>query len=281
MEGSELADVDIESIYLALRNCLVIVGKVAIFFVVAKALIELPVHLNTNLGPNIPWSIPAAAALLAAWTAWLAPKWIPREISIVTSIGGWVAALILLSVLASLAVLIFWGALFSLVAGGQSAGPKASPMLGIAWALAFPILGAFYEEITFRGILQGNLERLLGRTGSFVVVACIFVGMHGWNPGFVAQFGFYVAIAVTTGLAVQFTRSITPAIAIHAIANGALAALILSRGSLNFGQLALRHLLLAATLSVASAVGIYLTVARLDRAERGATDRGCEPETPR
>jgi membrane protease YdiL (CAAX protease family) len=226
----------IESTHVAVGKATAGLVKAAVFFIIAKLLIEVPIYLNRNLSATIPWSIPVGAVLLTSWTIWVAPKWMGNTIGFVRIRGHWAVALVILSVVFSLCILAVSGALFSMIGVGQSAGLGASWELMLAWALAYPIFGAVYEEIAFRGILQGHLEPLLGSNAALVAATCLFVGLHAWNPGFWPQFAYYAAIGVTAGLAIKTTRSVVPAIAIHAIPNAMLAVLATSLGRIEFGR---------------------------------------------
>ncbi len=80
---------------------------------------------------------------------------------------------------------------------------------------------ALVEEIIFRGIIQNLLEKLLKNEYIALVIASILFGLTHWNnadPGFAIH---YIALAsmagVLYGLAYRKTKSLFPAIFLHAL----------------------------------------------------------------
>lgn len=104
-----------------------------------------------------------------------------------------------------------------LVDGGKSVyGPWLTLLL---MALLVPI----FEEIVFRGLLLGGMARHISFGWANVLQASLFAVVHYDVP----RFFFYFFMGLVTGLLVRKTRSLTPAIALHAI-NNALAFWLMS-----------------------------------------------------
>ena len=77
------------------------------------------------------------------------------------------------------------------------------------------ILVPVYEEIVFRGLLLGGMARHISFGWANTIQAVLFALIHNDLPRFL----FYFAMGVVTGMLVRKTRSILPAIALHAINN--------------------------------------------------------------
>jgi membrane protease YdiL (CAAX protease family) len=110
-------------------------------------------------------------------------------------------------------------------------------ILAIFYALVAPVLVAILEEVSFRGILQGRLEAAIGAGAAGLIAGTIFVASHGWKPGFFSQIGFYISLALVTGLSAARTISLLPALAIHIIANLFSAIVPLVNGPLNLARM--------------------------------------------
>ena len=96
-----------------------------------------------------------------------------------------------------------------LLEGGKSVyGPVLTLIL---MAILVPI----YEEIVFRGLLLGGMARHISFGWANTIQAVLFALIHNDLPRFL----FYFAMGVVTGLLVRKTRSILPAIVLHAINN--------------------------------------------------------------
>ena len=96
-----------------------------------------------------------------------------------------------------------------LLEGGKSMyGPVLTLVL---MAILVPV----YEEIVFRGLLLGGMARHISFGWANTIQAVLFALIHNDLPRFL----FYFAMGVVTGLLVRKTRSIMPAIALHAINN--------------------------------------------------------------
>ncbi|MBP2047063.1 CPBP family intramembrane glutamic endopeptidase [Methanobacterium aggregans] len=74
------------------------------------------------------------------------------------------------------------------------------------------------EELLFRGIIQGNAEKVFGNAYGLLFAALVFTAMHlVWNS--ILDLVFVFAVAVFYGYAFQKTRSISGVTFSHGIAN--------------------------------------------------------------
>ena len=93
-----------------------------------------------------------------------------------------------------------------------------------AW-LAFiwvAVLPPVFEEIAFRGMLLAKLQRLMHSTQAIWVCAVLFGVVHF---SLVSMAVFLVPVAVAAGYLTRQTRSLLPAIALHAAHNGGMVAI--------------------------------------------------------
>jgi uncharacterized protein len=98
-----------------------------------------------------------------------------------------------------------------LVQGGRSAyGPL------LAFAL-MAVLVPIFEEVVFRGLLLAGMARHISFGWANLIQALLFAVVHNDFP----RFFFYFTMGLLAGGLVRKTRSLTPAIALHAINNGA------------------------------------------------------------
>lgn len=138
-------------------------------------------------------------------------------------------------------ILLAWGALLAVGAlvsvfhqaqGGDTATAQVRMVATLVnsgrtpWetALAFfvvALLGPLWEELAFRGMLLGGMARHISFGWANLLQAVLFALVHDDPPRFV----FYLALGLLAGWLVRKTRSLAPAIALHAL-NNALAFLL-------------------------------------------------------
>jgi uncharacterized protein len=79
------------------------------------------------------------------------------------------------------------------------------------------VLVPIFEEVVFRGLLLGGMSRHISFGWANLIQALLFALIHNDLP----RFFFYFTMGLLAGGLVRKTRSLTPAIALHAINNGA------------------------------------------------------------
>lgn len=82
--------------------------------------------------------------------------------------------------------------------------------------LLMAVLVPIFEELVFRCLLLGGMARHISFGWANLIQALLFASVHGDPP----RFFFYFAMGLLAGGLVRKTRSLTPAIALHAINNG-------------------------------------------------------------
>jgi membrane protease YdiL (CAAX protease family) len=133
--------------------------------------------------------------------------------------GAWapVAAAAALSWVFATALTVVWGGMVSLEEGSLNPfGPlMATPGSRLAVTLYVVAVAPLVEELVFRGVVQRAWERRLGAAAGLVLTAALFAGMHGLPRAFPLLF----ALGLTFGWVVRLTRSLWPAVALHAANN--------------------------------------------------------------
>ena len=201
------------------------------------------IALNTIFFKKIPWSIVLSIALACVLIAAVAHNWCRYRILGTPGAAWAVAAYVASATLACISVGVIGGALFSMRVVPLSLPNTPGPLLAVAHAFFFPLLGAAIEEVGFRGILQGNLEASLGARAGFLIAATLFVAVHAIGPAFLPQAGLYMAVAVATGAVAARTQSVAPAMGIHLTSNAIFAAAPLAFGPINLGEVPQQFLL--------------------------------------
>lgn len=91
--------------------------------------------------------------------------------------------------------------------------------IGLPWALfAIALCPAVFEELAFRGILQGRLSALLGRGTGLLLTAAAFALAHGVTGAIV----FHAGLGLYLGWLRVRSESLLPGMLLHLIYNGIL-----------------------------------------------------------
>ena len=77
------------------------------------------------------------------------------------------------------------------------------------------ILAPIIEELMFRGLMLGGMARHVSFGWANLIQAVVFALVHDDSPRFV----FYLTMGLLAGALVKKTRSLLPAIALHALNN--------------------------------------------------------------
>jgi membrane protease YdiL (CAAX protease family) len=134
----------------------------------------------------------------------------------------------------SQAIIIFGVILFSIVGGLPLLNSDYVPIstLMLIFALHQP---AFIEEFFFRGVIQGNLERVLGQDKAWIYGGILFGLAHFFFNYFVTGLDLVSGIVMLIGQIIagwifgiiyMKTRSLWPGIFVHYITDGRLASII-------------------------------------------------------
>lgn len=91
----------------------------------------------------------------------------------------------------------------------------------VASLFVIAVTPAVLEEIIFRGMLQGRLMALFGRSGGFLVTACAFAIVHG-QP---AVLPIHLGLGLYLGWLRERANSLLPCMLMHFLYNGTLVTL--------------------------------------------------------
>ena len=243
---------------------------------------------NLRTGIAIPWSVPAALALL--WLGWLyAGGWGPpkstsgarrryrRANGMPRDVFAWalIANALSLTALAGL-----WIVLFQLARppGNRLPDFLAYPpwVVGLVLACA-GVVGGVSEEVGIRGYLQGALERRLPWPAAVAAAAIIMAPGHALTQGFVwPTLVFYLLADMMYGVTACLTDSILPGAVAHSVGLVTFFAFIWPRdaarppASLSGGDLWFWLHVAQVALFGLLAVGAFLVLARKTAAQRAA-----------
>ena len=185
---------------------------------------------NITFWPNVPWSVPLLAIWMWAYWQYLSGRWWPRSTSedrrvalranpLPRRVWIWALTAGYLAMASSYALHWVVGRLMPLhfeipVMLQQLPVYTLIPML-----LMLSIVAGIVEEASFRGIMQGPIEKRFGLFPAIVVVSAVFGIAHltDWQPSMTAARMFFIVLAsVLYGVLVYLTNSILPGIVLHA-----------------------------------------------------------------
>lgn len=107
--------------------------------------------------------------------------------------------------------------LYSRSLGGADPLQSIRASLGLPVALfTISLCPAIFEEIAFRGLLQGTLTEIWGNYLAWTMTACIFALCHGVGTGF----PFHIGLGLLLGWMRIRSGSLYPGMAMHMVYNG-------------------------------------------------------------
>jgi membrane protease YdiL (CAAX protease family) len=127
-------------------------------------------------------------------------------------------------------------------------------------------LGVFYEELAFRGALQGQLHATLDWRLAVLISSVVFCVLHIVNVGFAHQWIVLLLLAVICGLIAARTACILPGLLIHAGYNFAISSTALCWGTVDLGALPRNPIVAAAVAAIGLMVvaGVLLSAMSRD-----------------
>lgn len=249
------------------------------------------VSLNVKHGSAIPWAVPPTALYL--WFFWkYARGWGPprataearRTLARANRLPGEVWGTALLAGLVGLvALLLVQGVLSRLVTLPQQRDidPSKYPALTVfLWVAMGSLVAGVVEETSFRGYMQGPIERRHGPVIALLVTGGMFAFVHFTHPEVtLVLLPFYVGAATVYGMLAYLTKSILPGLVLHAGGDILVALQLLATGQSEWqgspGQKLIWETgadpvfwlsVVGALAGVAAAVGAYVGLARAARA---------------
>ncbi|HLZ96976.1 MAG TPA: type II CAAX endopeptidase family protein [Steroidobacteraceae bacterium] len=182
-------------------------------------LFQIVAGANYAILPGVPWFVIPLAISVYLSSAWPVRKWSAWPIFWTPKRGVPALALILPALLICLAAVVIPGRILGLTITTLPVSPHATESLIASIPIALPVFAAFTEEIGFRGILQGRLERYLGPPPAIAVTTVAYVLAHFGTPWFFPEILFYVALSVECGILASRARSVLPGILLHFAVN--------------------------------------------------------------
>ena len=224
-----------------LWGCLPVVVRAVLGGLILSAVGTIPwailVSANFKHWSAVPWAVPPAALYL--WAFWRFARGVGwpkattetrRTLCRANSLPGdvWGMALVA-GVMGLAAVMLLQGVMARLVTLPQQQNIEAShfPFVTLlSWVLMGSVVAGVVEETSFRGYMQGPIERRHGPVSAILVTGSLFGFAHFTHPEVgIILLPYYLAVATVYGTLAYLTNSIFPSMVLHAGGNilGALA----------------------------------------------------------
>ena len=189
------------------------------------------VSLNIKHWSSVPWAVaPAALYLWLYWRFVRGSGWprstrdVRRTLCRANSLSAevWGTSLIA-GVLGLVTVLLFQSVMARLVTLPQQRDldPANFPFTTVLfWVLMSSIVAGVVEETSFRGYMQGPIERRHGPVIAIVLTGTVFGFIHFTHPEVgLVLLPFYLSVAAVYGTLAHLTNSILPSMFLHAFGN--------------------------------------------------------------
>lgn len=175
---------------------------------------------NVRFTPSVPWAGPAMAFVL--WVLWRVLKRRPDLLRAhPVSVQVFVQALFA-GALGVAALTGYWIVMFSLVKMPPNLLPAmhgVPPFTLLVLAVAGSLAAPFSEEAAFRGYAQALLERKFTATGAIAIASLLFALAHAPHGLLPPKLFVYFLAGLLFAAIARKTKSILPAIAVHAMAD--------------------------------------------------------------
>ncbi len=200
------------------------------------------VSANLKYWSAVPWAVPPTALYLWLFWRYVQGAGWPRSTAEARrtncrpnrlSEDVWGAALVA-GVLGLMAVVLLQGVMNRLVTLPQQRDidPSRYPFVTVLlWVLMSALVAGVVEEASFRGYMQGPIERRHGPVVAILVTGSLFGFAHFTHPEVtLILMPFYLAVAAVYGALAYFTNSIFPSMVLHAGGNVLAAFDLFARG---------------------------------------------------
>ncbi len=185
---------------------------------------------NLRIGTAVPWAIVPMTAYLWAYWKYIGGGWGSRESAATrreylraNPLSGdvWAASLFagLLGFAALLVFLVAMARVVELPASAAITAPEGMPRATMFVLLVMAsIVAGVTEEASFRGYMQGPIERRYGLAAAILVNGTMFGLLHFPNhpDAVLTMLPYYIAVAAVYGGLTWAANSILPALALHA-----------------------------------------------------------------
>lgn len=189
------------------------------------------VALNSRHWPAVPWAVPPTALYLWLFWRYVRGEGWPGSTSEARRVNGranplpgevWGAALFAggLGLVALVLFQTVMNRLVTLPAQPADDLRQVPAMTLIPWLLMSAAVAGIVEESSFRGYMQGPIERRHGSLIAILVTGSLFGLAHFTHPETtLALMPFYMGAAVIYGALAHLTNSILPGVVLHAGGN--------------------------------------------------------------
>jgi len=219
------------------RNPLLIIAIAVVLglFIAAAGVFPWSIlaQLNVRLWPRVPWCIPVGLVWLALFWTYLNGRGWPRstaqnrkQLLRVRPLHGPAATWVCIAGATGLVTLVtlYFLAIQFVNLPPDAFRPRSVAAVSIGLILPIMIMNAIVagvaEEAAYRGYMQGMLERHFRATVAVALVTIVFTGLHLLGGTKTLPLAIPVcATSIVLGALTAITRSIVPAIVVHALAD--------------------------------------------------------------
>ena len=197
---------------------LVILGGF-VFFNVLMGISMYLVFLNVDVTPTLPW-FPIPALVLIVVATWLLNRRWNIRLSVPANVP-WVRvyAFSFLAMLAAKCIKGLEGVYHSVTLEAPAAPEGVSTVFGLVFLLLVPFFAAVLAEISYRGVMQTRIEKLLPLWPTLLILAAVNTLSHIGFTDISTQWIYLMAMNIGFGYTAWMARSIVPAIVMHVVMN--------------------------------------------------------------
>lgn len=229
------------------------------FFAVVMGMNMTFVMFNARWLPDLVWFPAPVIAVLVGSSYWAEKRWHiglsnPVDVpwSRVYAIG---IALTVLGVCVAATQGVFTGK----VRATEVYGGDVSPLFQMTYAFVMSVVAAIVAEITFRGIMQTRMHKVLSLWPTVITVAVINLLAHRWGPELWQNwFGTLIILSAWTYLR-WLSQSLWPPLIVHGLCNLIFAIAVWFGGPIVYAELSGGTIvLIVATGLVALVITVFL-----------------------
>ncbi len=236
-----------------------------VFFGVVMGAAMGLVNLNARLTPDLVWFPLPALIILCGSTYWAQQRW---DIGLKHPAGvDWPRIYVIGTALTILGVTtaIVQGKFTGYVRATELIEAEVSPLFALTYAFFMSVLAAVLAEVTFRGIVQARVEKVLSVWPTVILIGFINVIAHRWGPEIAQNWlGLFVILAGWTYLR-WLSGSLWPPLILHTLCNFLMALALWFNSPFEQGELAF------STVGVVALVGLLcLGIAVIQRRKLAA-----------
>ena len=179
------------------------------------------VKANMEYMPWLPWAVPVTALYL--WLFWRTVRRFEdsRLNRVSEDVWGWAIVAGVLGLGALVSFFSVLNRLMRLPSQSTEGDFTDTPLPTLfTWVVMSAIVAGVTEETSFRGFMQGPIERRHGPVVAIFVTGSFFGFAHFTHPEVTLRLmPFYMSVAIIYGLLAYFTNSVLPSMILHAGGN--------------------------------------------------------------